>query len=258
MSIKQLAEKDKARKLLQNARNIMVLSGAGLSTEAGIPDFRSSNGLYANKFHGHSPETVLSHSFYLNQPELFWEYLRTSLNYSGIQPDDSYRLIAQLEQEGRVQTVVTQNIDSLHLAAGSKHVIEIHGTLKRCYCEQCGQEYPYEQLVNGDISPVCSCRGSIRPDVVLYDEDVPQIVDAVMAAETADLLLVLGTSLLVYPVASIPRLFLERALPVIIINRDKTPYHGAFNVLEINDALGSTLKYLFPRGLTKPGEESTP
>ncbi|MFB0917468.1 MAG: NAD-dependent protein deacylase [Clostridiaceae bacterium] len=245
MSVKHKFEKDKAVKLIKEAKNIMVLSGAGLSTEAGIPDFRSKNGLYSHNFHGYRPETVLSHSFYNENPDLFWEYMKTKLNYTDNGPDDSYKLLAKLEQSGKIKAIVTQNIDSLHYEAGSKNVIEVHGTLKKCYCDSCLKEYSYSDLVNGLISYKCSCGGNIRPDVVLFDEDVPKIYNAVIEADKCDLLLVLGTSLVVYPVASIPRIFLEKNHPVIIINRDETPYHGVGNVTEINDSLGSTLKYIF-------------
>lgn len=237
----------KARELIRNAKNIMVLSGAGLSTEAGIPDFRSKGGLYSHDFHGYNPETVLSHSFYLNNPELFWEYLRTELNYTDIKPSESYKLIAELEKEGRVKAVVTQNIDSLHPDAGSKNIIEIHGTLKKCFCDTCGKEYPYKDMMKKDTPVYCTeegCRGIIRPAVVLYDEDVPLMKDVIIAAEECDLLLVLGTSLLVYPVAYIPQLFLESGKEVIIINRDETPYAMAKGVTEINSSIGTALKII--------------
>lgn len=251
MSIKFRLEKDKAVRLINNAKKIMVLSGAGLSTEAGIPDFRSKNGLYSQNFHGYAPETVLSNSFYNNNPDLFWEYLRTKMNYSGILPDDSYRLLAKMEEKGKIFCTVTQNIDSLHLEAGSKNVIEVHGTLKRCFCPDCGRTYDAERILNGADPYICECKGTIRPDVVLYDEDVPKIMEAFTNADKCDLLLVLGTSLVVYPVAYIPRILIDKNVPVIIINKTPTPYSKAGNVVEINDSIGSTLKYIFKDQITE-------
>lgn len=237
---------ESAKAILEKAGNILVLSGAGLSTEAGIPDFRSKNGLYNVDFHGYNPETILSHSFYRDHTALFYEYLRTRLNYTGIRPDESYQLLAKLGQAGKISAVLTQNIDSLHLDAGSANVIELHGSLKRFYCAQCGKAYPPEAIMELDAPVVCDCGGSIRPDVVLYDEDVPKIADAWIAADQADALLVLGTSLLVYPVAYLPQLFLDHKKPVVIINRDPTPYALNSGVVEINGEIGATLKKLFP------------
>lgn len=235
-----------ARTKLSQARRILVMSGAGLSTEAGIPDFRSKNGLYSVNFHGHSPETILSHSFYINEPELFYEYLRTRLNCTGILPDDSYLLLARLEACGKVSGIITQNIDSLHLEAGSRNVIELHGTLKRYYCDKCETPYSGPDLMDPATSIRCQCGGIFRPDVVLFDENVPHIGDAWLAADQADLLLVLGTSLVVYPAAHLPTLFLDKGLPVIIINRDPTPYALSQGVIEINGEIGATLQQLFP------------
>lgn len=237
-----------AKELIEKSNKIMVLSGAGLSTEAGIPDFRSQGGLYSQEFHGYNPEVILSHSFYNNNTDLFWEYLRTKLNYTGIEPDNSYKLIAELEKEGKIATVVTQNIDSLHKLAGSKNLLEIHGTLGRFYCDSCGKKYPPKELMDGTLDYNCSvegCNGIIRPDVVLYDESVDLIIDAFLEAEKCDLLLVLGTSLRVYPVASIPDLFLRRGKGVIIINRDPTPLSMTRGVVEINAPIGKTLPKIF-------------
>lgn len=236
---------EKAKKYIKNASKIMVLSGAGLSTEAGILDFRSKNGLYSKNFHGYNPESILSYSFYNSQPELFWDYLRENLNYVGIKPDYSYKKLAQLEEEGKISSIVTQNIDSLHLDAGSKNVIEVHGSLKRCYCDLCGKEYSYEYMMDKNVNSNCevdNCKGTIRPDIVLYEEDVPKLISVYTEAEKADLLLVLGTSLKVYPIAQLPMTFINRGLPVIIINRDTTPYINAPNVVEINESIGDTLK----------------
>lgn len=235
-----------AKLKVDQARRILVLSGAGLSTESGVPDFRSPNGLYSVDFHGYNPEVILSHSFYKNRTDLFYEYLRTRLNYTDIKPGISYRVLADLEQRGRIKGVLTQNIDSLHLAAGSQHVVELHGTLASYSCEQCGKHIDAKTMMDEHTPYHCDCGGTIRPDVVLYDESVPKISDALDMAEDADLLLVLGTSLLVYPVAHIPQILLERDLPVVIINRDPTPYADYRGVTEINGEIGTALRALFP------------
>lgn len=235
-----------AKETLVQASRILILSGAGLSTESGVPDFRSANGLYSLDFHGYNPEVILSHSFYKHNPDLFYEYLRTRLNYADIKPGNSYQLLAELEQNGKVLGVLTQNIDSLHLKAGSKNVVELHGTLTAFHCEQCGRNYDGRSMMAETTSFVCECGGTIRPDVVLYDENVPKMTEALAMAETADLLLVLGTSLLVYPVAHIPMFFLERGMPVVIINREPTPYSNYRGVTEINSEIGTTLGQLFP------------
>lgn len=235
-----------AKLKVDRAGRILVLSGAGLSTESGVPDFRSPNGLYSVDFHGYDPEVILSHRFYKQHTDLFYEYLRTRLNYTDIQPGISYRILADLEKSGRILGVLTQNIDSLHLTAGSHNVVELHGSLASYYCEKCGRQLDARTMMAEAASYQCACGGTIRPDVVLYDESVPKISDALAMAEQADLLLVLGTSLLVYPVAHIPMILLERDIPVVIINRDPTPYAGHRGVTEINGEIGTVLRELFP------------
>lgn len=242
---------ESAKAALEKSEKLMVLSGAGLSTESGIPDFRSKDGLYSVNFHGYNPETILSHSFLINHTDLFYDYVRTRLNYSGILPDASYQLLAKLEQDHKISAVLTQNIDSLHLEAGSKNVIELHGTLKRFFCDHCKTSYTAEQMMNPMTPVICQCGGLIRPQVVLYDEDVTRINEAWDAAEQADTLLVLGTSLLVYPVAYIPQIFLAHKKPVVIINRDATPYALNSGVIEINGEIGATLRQLFPSYLAQ-------
>lgn len=233
-----------ARKKLSEANKILILTGAGLSTESGIPDFRSPEGLYSVDFHGYNPETILSHRFYKNHPGLFYDYLRTRLNYTDIRPGESYQMLAELENDGRVLAVLTQNIDSLHGTSGSKHVLELHGTLSAYYCETCARHYEASDMMSENTSFICECGGTIRPDVVLFDESVPKMTEALELAKGTDLLLVLGTSLRVYPVAHIPQLVLEREKPVIIINREPTPYADFRGVLEINDDISFVLKKL--------------
>lgn len=242
---------ESARNSLKKAAKILVFSGAGLSTEAGIPDFRSQTGLYSQSFHDLSPEFILSHRFYKTDPALFYEYLRSRLDCRDIRPDASYLLLAKLEKDGLVHSVITQNIDSLHLQAGSKNVIELHGSLDRFCCDRCGKDYDSDEMMQPQTPFICDCGGIIRPDVVLFDEGVPAIDAAWEAASEADLLLVLGTSLLVYPAAYLPSLFIEQKKPVIIINRDPTPYSQSQGVIEINDEIGVTLQQIFPDYFSK-------
>lgn len=232
--------------ILEKAKRILVLSGAGLSTESGIPDFRSPNGLYSVDFHGMNPERILSHRFFNDHTDLFYQYMRERLNYKGIQPDASYQLLAALEKDSRILAILTQNIDSLHIFAGSEKVVELHGSLARFYCDGCDKVYDASHMMTETVSYSCTCGGTIRPDVVLYDESVPKMNEAWRLAQEADLLLVLGTSLVVYPVGHIPQLFLDKGCPVVIINRDPTPYARKPGVSEINGEIGASLKALFP------------
>ncbi|PKK40274.1 NAD-dependent protein deacetylase of SIR2 family protein [Clostridiaceae bacterium JG1575] len=238
---------EKAKKVLEEAKRVVVLSGAGLSTEAGIPDFRSKKGLYSVEYYGYPPETILSHRFFNDHPDLFFSYLRDHLNVQGIGPDDSYRLLATLEAEGRVHWTITQNIDSLHRLAGSQKVCEVHGTLRTFSCDRCGKKVDPQSVWTAKEPVRCACGGMLRPDVVLFDEEVCEMQTALSHAMEGDCLLVLGTSLVVYPVASIPQIFLRRQLPVVILNRDPTPYGCAPGVIELQREIGPTLKKLFPK-----------
>ena len=234
----------RARRALAAPTRIAVLTGAGMSTEAGVPDFRSPDGLYAHDFHGLHPETVLSIDFLEAEPERFFEYLRTRLAFRA-EPDESYRMLADLEAQGRVVAVVTQNIDGLHLAAGSRRVIEAHGTLARFSCAQCGRPFDAAAQMRPETPIRCACGGIVRPEVVLYGEGLAELDAAFAVVDEADALLVLGTSLLVYPVAAIPQLFVQAGKPVVIVNREATPVNGDAGVIEINAGIGATLRQLF-------------
>lgn len=232
---------DRARRILAAPARFAVLTGAGMSTEAGVPDFRSPGGLYSSEFHGMHPEHVLSIDFFLAEPELFYEYLRTRLAFTA-EPDDSYRRLAQLEREGRVAAVVTQNIDGLHLAAGSRRVVEAHGTLQRFSCMRCSRAFDAARMMTAGTPIGCGCGGVVRPEVVLYGEGLAELDAAFAVVDEADALLVLGTSLAVYPVAAIPEMFLQAGKPVVIVNRQETPYAGRRDVVEINAGIGATLE----------------
>lgn len=237
---------EEAAEIIKNTNNIMVFSGAGLSTESGIPDFRSANGLYSKNFKGYNPETILSYTFFNNNPEIFWEYMRENFNYTDIKPGRSYELLKELQNMGKISSVVTQNIDSLHEDAGIINEIAVHGDLNRCYCDVCGRNYSYEDMMNGRSvhCDTVGCRGDIRPSIVLYEESVDKLSDVFMKINSSDMLLVLGSSLTVYPIAQLPQIFAEENKKVIIINRDITPYRNYKNTLEINMNISEALEYI--------------
>ena len=233
-----------ARRVLAAPTRIVVLTGAGMSTEAGVPDFRSPGGLYSSDFHGMHHEDLLHVDTLRNQPELFYEYLRTRLAFSAA-PDASYRMLAELERAGRVIGVVTQNIDGLHHEAGSQRVVEAHGTLARFSCARCGRAADTATMMTPGTTIRCECGGLIRPEVVLYGEGLAALDDAIDLVAEAEAMLVLGTSLLVHPVAGLPQLLLRQGKPVVIVNREATPYADYAGVVEINAGIGETLPELF-------------
>ncbi len=225
---------------IRNANKILCLTGAGMSTESGVPDFRSDTGLYSKAFEGLNPETILSRSFFFAHPDLFWKYIALNMNYTDIQPNIGHRVLAEWEKKKDL-TIVTQNIDELHTAAGSKNVIEIHGSLQTCTCQECGKKHPTRDVLENGF--LCACGGLVKPDVVLYEESVDRMSEVYPLIDACDLLLVLGTSLTVYPVAIIPQLFLQSGnKPVIIINQTPTPCHSASGCIEIHAGIGETLK----------------
>lgn len=184
------------------SKRIVFLGGAGVSTESGIPDFRGVDGLYKQKF-DYPPETIISHSFYLRKPDYFFRFYREKMLPLGFEPNITHKKLAQWEADGKLLAVVTQNIDGLHQKAGSKRVYELHGSVLRNYCVRCGKFYPAEFVKNCDGVPKCACGGTVKPDVVLYEEQLngDTIENSVAAIERADLLIVAGTSLTVYPAA---------------------------------------------------------
>ena len=224
---------------IKESSRIVFFGGAGVSTESGIPDFRSVDGLYHQKF-DYPPETIISHSFYEARPEYFFQFYREKMLPLGFEPNITHRVLAKWEQEGKLLAVITQNIDGLHQKAGSKAVFELHGSIYRNYCEKCGKFYPPEYIRDSDGIPRCTCGGRIKPDVVLYEESLDQkvIEGAVRAIADADVLIVGGTSLTVYPAAGLIRYY--RGNKLVLINRDETPYDGYANLI-FRDPIGKVL-----------------
>ena len=208
---------------IKDSSRIGFFGGAGVSTESGIPDFRSVDGLYSQKF-DYPPETIISHSFYKKDPAYFFRFYREKMLPLGFEPNVTHRVLARWEQEGKLSAVVTQNIDGLHQKAGSKNVYELHGSVLRNYCVRCGKFHSAEFVRDGADIPKCDCGGIVKPDVVLYEEplDGNTIEKSVAAIENADMLIVAGTSLTVYPAAGLIRYY--RGNRLVLINRDETPY----------------------------------
>ena len=227
---------------IDESRRMVFFGGAGVSTESGIPDFRSVDGLYSQHFE-YPPETIISHSFYLQNPAYFFRFYREKMLPLGFEPNITHRKLAQWEQEGKLAAVVTQNIDGLHQKAGSKTVYELHGSVLRNYCTRCRKFYSAEYIRDSEGVPRCSCGGIIKPDVVLYEEGLDQdtVEKSIMAIRDADLLMVAGTSLTVYPAAGLLRYYRGRRL--VLINRDVTPYDGEADLV-IHDSLGSVFSQL--------------
>ena len=221
---------------IAESNNIVFFGGAGVSTESGIPDFRSVDGLYHQKF-DYPPETIISHSFYLKNPAYFFRFYREKMLPLGFAPNITHRRLAQLEQEGKLLAVVTQNIDGLHQKAGSRRVYELHGSVLRNYCTRCHKFFSAEFVKNAPGVPRCPCGGIVKPDVVLYEESLDDdcITKAVQAIQAADLLIVGGTSLTVYPAAGLIRYYTGQRL--VLINRDETPYDDYANLV-LHESLG--------------------
>lgn len=233
---------ERLRQWIGESQNIVFFGGAGVSTESGIPDFRSVDGLYSQHFE-YPPETIISHIFYLRNPSYFFRFYREKMLPLGFEPNITHRKLAQWEQEGKLSAVVTQNIDGLHQKAGSKKVYELHGSVLRNYCTKCRKFYPAEFIRDSEDIPRCSCGGIVKPDVVLYEEGLDQdtIEKSVMAIHSADLLIVAGTSLTVYPAAGLIRYYPGNRL--VLINRDVTPYDDEADLV-IHDSLGNIFSQL--------------
>lgn len=213
---------EQLRKWVKESNNIVFFGGAGVSTESGIPDFRSVDGLYHQQY-DYPPETILSHTFYRRKPDEFYRFYRAKMLCLDAKPNAAHLKLAKWEQEGKLKAVITQNIDGLHQAAGSKVVLELHGSVLRNYCEQCGKFHDVEYIVNSEGVPVCECGGSIKPDVVLYEEGLDQktLTDAVRYISEADVLIVGGTSLAVYPAAGL--LDYYNGSKLVLVNKTPTP-----------------------------------
>lgn len=230
--------------MIEESRSIVFFGGAGVSTESGIPDFRSVDGLYHQKFK-YPPEVVLSGSFFNAHPEDFYEFFREKLSFSDVKPNAAHHYLAALEQEGKLKAIITQNVDGLHQAAGSKNVLELHGTVNRFYCSSCGRkESPQLALATAGV-PRCDCGGVIRPDVVLYEEGLDEklLLTALSYLAAADMLIVGGTSLNVYPAAGLIQYY--RGSRLVLVNRDPTPFDAQANLV-IHDKIGAVFSHLSP------------
>ena len=245
MGVKELTVVDKMELLKQwisESNRVVFFGGAGVSTESGIPDFRSVDGLYNQKF-DYPPETIISHSFYRRNPEYFFRFYREKMLPLGFEPNITHKVLARWEEEGKLLAVVTQNIDGLHQKAGSKRVYELHGSVLRNYCVKCGKFHNAEFVKNSLDVPHCDCGGIVKPDVVLYEEslDSATIEGSVAAISRADLLIVAGTSLTVYPAAGLVNYY--RGNRMVLINRDETPYDHQADLV-FHEKLGDIFKQL--------------
>ena len=227
---------------IEQAHRAVFFGGAGVSTESGIPDFRSVDGLYHQKF-DYPPETIISRSFFDRRPEEFFKFYREKMLPLGFEPNVTHRVLARLEQEGHLAAVVTQNIDGLHQKAGSRRVFELHGSVLRNYCMRCGRAYPATFIRDCPGVPRCDCGGIVKPDVVLYEEplDEKTLTGAVKAISRAVLLIVGGTSLTVYPAAGLLRYYGGDRL--VLINRDETPYDNEASLV-LHESLGEVFSRL--------------
>ena len=230
-------------KWIRNSDNIVFFGGAGVSTESGIPDFRSVDGLYNQKYK-YPPETIVSHTFFVRKTEEFYEFYKDKMMALDAKPNKAHEKLAQWEREGKCRAVVTQNIDGLHQMAGSKKVLELHGSIHRNYCTKCGKFFDASYVKNSDGIPRCDdCGGLIKPDVVLYEEglDNQVVSDAIYAIAHADVLIIGGTSLAVYPAAGMIDYFKGNHL--ILINKSSTPRDGQADLI-INDSIGEVFGQL--------------
>ncbi|MBP1563805.1 MAG: NAD-dependent protein deacylase [Oscillospiraceae bacterium] len=223
------------QEIIDDSRKIVFFGGAGVSTESGIPDFRSVDGLYNQKY-DYPPETIISHSFFVRHTEEFFRFYRDRMVYTDAQPNSAHKKLAEWEESGILSAVVTQNIDGLHQLAGSKKVIELHGSIHRNFCTKCGKFHPLSAVTETDGVPKCECGGIIKPDVVLYEENLntEDIENAVSEISAADTLIIGGTSLVVYPAAGLVRYFSGRHL--VVINKSEIDAGDA--ELVINDSIG--------------------
>ena len=214
-------ETEQLQSIIDDSRKIVFFGGAGVSTESGIPDFRSADGIYHQKYR-YSPEQVVSHSFFMQYPEVFYEFYKDKMMALEAKPNPAHRKLAELEATGKLTAVVTQNIDGLHQAAGSKNVLELHGSIHRNYCMKCGKFYDAQHVKSSEGVPRCECGGMIKPDVVLYEEglDPATVRGAVEAISDADTLIIGGTSLVVYPAAGFIDYFNGKHL--VVINKSET------------------------------------
>ena len=234
-------EVKKLKEWIDGSDNIVFFGGAGVSTESGIPDFRSTDGLYHQQY-DYPPETILSHSFFMENPREFYRFYRNKMLYLDAAPNAAHKKLAELEQQGKLRAVITQNIDGLHQKAGSRKVLELHGSVLRNYCQKCGAFHGVEVIAGSSGVPRCDCGGMIKPDVVLYEEGLDEdvIAGAVSAIRHADVLIIGGTSLTVYPAAGLVRYY--RGSKLVVINKTALPGAGAD--LTIREPIGQVMAQL--------------
>lgn len=227
---------------IENSDNIVFFGGAGVSTESGIPDFRSVDGLYNLKY-DYPPETIISHTFFMRDPEEFYRFYKDKMIYTDAKPNACHLKLAQLEAEGKIKAVITQNIDGLHQLAGSREVMELHGTIHKNRCMHCGKKYELDYIVGSDGVPKCSCGGTVKPEVVLYEEglDDTTVRKSVDYIRNADVLIIGGTSLTVYPAAGLLQYY--RGNKLVLINKSPTPYDSDADLL-IADKIGEVFSQL--------------
>ena len=234
--------REKLQKWFDTSCRIVFFGGAGVSTESGIPDFRSVDGLYAQQY-PYPPETILSRSFFDTQPDVFYRFYKEKMLYPDAKPNKAHLALAQWEREGKLSAVITQNIDGLHQAAGSRRVLELHGSVHRNHCMNCGRFYSLDTVMHADNIPRCICGGIIKPDVVLYEESLNQQVleESVQELAAADMVMVGGTSLAVYPAAGLLRYYTGSHL--VLINKSATPYDDEADLV-IQESIGSVLSQI--------------
>ncbi len=227
------------QQMIDESSRIVFFGGAGVSTESGIPDFRSADGLY-NQRYKYPPEAIISHSFYLRNREEFYRFYKERMIFTEAQPNAAHLKLAELERSGKLSCVITQNIDGLHAAAGSRQVVELHGSVHRNYCESCGRAYPLSHIMESEGVPKCSCGGYVKPDVVLYEEQLKEedITRTVEEISAADMLIIGGTSLAVYPAAGMVRYF--RGKHLVIINKSPTDMDNNADLV-IADSIGKVM-----------------
>ena len=230
----------KFKQLVNDSNNIVFFGGAGVSTESGIPDFRSNDGLYNQKY-DYPPEEILSHTFFINYTDEFFKFYKDKMNSLKYEPNITHIKLAELEKKGKLKAIITQNIDGLHQKAGAKNVFELHGSVLRNYCMKCHKFYDAEYVFNSNGIPRCTCGGIIKPDVVLYEEGLNEEIlrKSIIAINKADLLIVAGTSLTVYPASGLIDYFKGKNL--VLINRDVTPFDNRADLV-IHEALGKVFK----------------
>ena len=237
-----MGELEQLKKWVEESDNIVFFGGAVVSTESGIPDFRSVDGLYNQKYN-YPPETIISHSFYKRNPEEFYRFYKDRMLFTEAKPNDAHLVLAELEKQGKLRAVITQNIDGLHQAAGSKEVLELHGSVHRNYCTHCGKFYSLDEILAMDGVPYCECGGMIKPDVVLYEEGLDQgiLQKSVNYIRQADLMIIGGTSLVVYPAAGLVDYYKGNKL--VVINKSVTPMDSKADLV-VTGKIGEIFSWL--------------